>query len=274
MNPNFPYKVGFLGTGNLAQSMIKGLLEKKVLMPSQIMGSNRSAGKLNKLVEAFHIRAANTNEELLDFADVVVLCTKPQDLLPAIEPLASLFLPQHLVISIAAGITLHTLEKKLQSSRLVRAMPNTPSVIHRGVTGYMTNQKDPAVPAVVEDLLSPLGLVLQVDDEDQFEALSVSCAAGTGFVFELMTYWQDWIEERGFEPEVARQMTVETFLGAAMLAAHSSDTQIVDLINKVASKKGITEAGLESMRELEIERALRYSFEKSALRNRALAKED
>ena len=89
-----------------------------------------------------------------------------------------------------------------------------------------------------------------------------------------MMYWQDWIEERGFDPEVARKMTVETFLGASLLAAQANGTPLEDLQNKVTSKKGITAAGLQSMRELEIERTLRYSFEKAALRNQELAKEE
>jgi pyrroline-5-carboxylate reductase len=113
-----------------------------------------------------------------------------------------------------------------------------------------------------------------MEDEDQFEAFTVSAASGTGFVYELMMYWQDWIEERGFEPEVARKMVVQTFLGAALLAEQSGNTPLEELQSKVTSKKGITAAGLQSMRELEIERALRYSFEKAALRNRELAKEE
>ena len=80
--------------------------------------------------------------------------------------------------------------------------------------------------------------------------------------------------ERGFEPDVARKMVIETFLGASQLAEQSKGTQLEDLQSKVTSKKGVTAAGLQSMRELEIERALRISFEKAALRNQELAKED
>lgn len=153
-------------------------------------------------------------------------------------------------------------------------MPNTPALISRGVIGYVqSDSEDQGLPTLIEDIFSPLGYVLGVEDEDQFEALMISCSSGTGFVFELMTYWQDWIEERGFEPDVARKMTVETFLGASLLASQSKESSIEDLLNKVASKKGITAAGLQSMRELEIERALRVSFEKASLRNQELAKE-
>ncbi len=89
----------------------------------------------------------------------------------------------------------------------------------------------------------------------------------------MMLYWQEWLEERGIEAALAQQMTVQTFLGAADLAQQSMPQSLADLQAKVASKKGITAAGLESMRELEIERLLRYSFEKSALRDRELSQD-
>lgn len=271
----FHYKVGFIGVGNLAQAIIKGLVENKTLPPSHIFASNRSPGKLQKVVEAYGIQAMATNEDVINTCDVVILAMKPQDLSTAIDSISSAFSDRQIVISLAAGVNLRSLEKRLPQCRIVRLMPNTPSLISRGVLGYvLSDDEDTALPTVVEDLFSPLGYVLGVEDEDQFEALMISCSSGTGFVFELMTYWQDWIEERGFEPAVARKMTVETFLGAAMLAAQSKDSPLEDLQNKVTSKKGITAAGLQSMRELETERTLRISFEKAALRNQELAKEN
>jgi pyrroline-5-carboxylate reductase len=269
-----PYKIGFLGIGNMAQAMIKGLLDGKVIAPHALYASNRSEGKLQKATELFGIHSCATNEALIEKTDVVILAMKPQDLPAAIDPISSLFNEGQIVISLVAGVTLQTLEKKLPQCRIVRVMPNTPSLIGRGVLGYVMNEADQGVQILVEDLFSPLGYVLQVDDEDQFEALTVSAASGPGFIFEMMMYWQEWIEERGFDPAVARKMTVETFLGTALLAAQSKDTPLEELLHKVASKKGITAAGLESMRELEVERAMRISFEKAALRNRELAKSE
>lgn len=267
------YKIGFIGTGNLAQAMIKGLIENEIVEPKNIFGANRSAGKLQKLQESYGIQACATNEELIESCDIVILAMKPQDLPSAVESLSSIFSENQIVISLAAGVTLRSLERMLSEVRLVRLIPNTPSLISRGVIGYVTHNKDEGLEATIEDLFRGLGYVLKVEDEDQLAALTVSCSSGTGFVFELMMYWQDWIEERGFPPEIARKMTVETFLGAAMLASQSDSTELGELLAKVASKKGITAAGLQSMRELEIERALRYSFEKASLRNQELAKE-
>lgn len=271
---NMHYKIGFIGAGNMTQAIVKGLLESKSISPNQVYISNRSPGKLQKISEQWPVHTTQNNEEIIDQCSVIVLAMKPQDLAPAIEPLSSLFDPQQIVLSLAAGISLSTLEKKIPEARLARVMPNTPSTINRGVIGYLNNNaEDEGLPAIVEDLFSPLGLVVPVDDEDQFQALMITCSSGTGFVFEMMMYFQDWLEERGFEPEIARKMIVETFAGASLLASRYQDQGLEDLQNRVTSKKGVTAAGLESMRELEIERLLRYSFEKAALRNQELAKQ-
>lgn len=267
-----PYKLGFIGMGNMAQSIIKGLIESKAIQPNHLIASNRSPGKLQKAVETWGITAVSTNEDVVDKADVVILSMKPQDLNAAVDPLISAFRENQVVISLAAGFTTQMLRKKLPNTRLVRVIPNTPAVIGKGVIGYLVPTEDNGLESLVEDIFSPLGHVFAVDDDEQMEALMVCCSCGPGFIYEFMMYFQDWVEERGFEPEIARKMVVETFVGGSLLASQNKELSLEDLQNKVASKKGVTVAGLESMRELEIERLLRYSFEKAALRNQELAK--
>lgn len=100
----------------------------------------------------------------------------------------------------------------------------------------------------------------------------VACSSGVGFVYELMIYWQDWMIEHGFDEDVAKNLTLETFQGATALAKHSPQIDLEELQARVASKKGVTEAGLLSMRDSEIETSLRVAFEKAALRNQEMAK--
>ncbi|KHD88947.1 MAG: hypothetical protein OM95_05625 [Bdellovibrio sp. ArHS] len=273
MNPLLKtQKVGFLGAGNMAQAMIKGLVEGGI-PAKNIYASNRTPGKLQKLEEQFKINTVSSNDELIDRCDIIILAVKPQDLLNALEPVTRAFDEHKIVISVAAGIRMEKLERFIQGARLARVMPNTPSLIGRGVIGYLLNDDDDsALESTVEDLFAPLGRVIKVGDEDQFEALMISCSSGTGFVFEMMMYWQDWIEEHGFSNEEARLMTIETFVGASLLAAQAREG-VEDLQARVTSKKGVTAAGLQSMRELEIERALRISFEKAAMRNKEMARE-
>lgn len=209
-------KIGFIGAGHMSQTIIKGILDSKLIRPEQILVSNRTPGKLIKVNELYGVQTRQHNEQVAEECDVVILAMKPQDLPSAIEVFANHFEAHQTIISLAAGINLKSLEKMIPTGRLVRLMPNTPSVIGQGVIGFLTQNQDEVVGDLMEDLFSSLGVLMEVDTEDQFDALMVSCSSGTGFVFELMMYWQDWIEERGFSEEDSKTMTIETFLGASM----------------------------------------------------------
>lgn len=267
-------KIGFIGAGNMTQALIKGVVEAKQVKASQIYVSNRTPGKLLKLKELYQINTFEYNEEIVDHCDLIILAMKPQDLPAAISEISEKFRPEQIVISLAAGISIDALEKIVPNGRLARMMPNTPSLIGRGVIGLLTENIDESGSDLIQDIFSGLGVIFDVNSEDQFDALMVSCSSGTGFVFEMMMYWQDWIQERGFTTEEARLMTVETFLGASLLASQSSNIEIEELQQRVTSKKGVTAAGLTSMRELEIERALRISFEKASMRSQEISRQN
>ncbi|MGE0761956.1 MAG: pyrroline-5-carboxylate reductase family protein [Bdellovibrionales bacterium] len=267
-------KIGFIGVGNMAQAMIQTWTESGAVPANQIYGVNRTPGKLKKVSEQFGIVACDTIEELIEACELVILAVKPQDLVPALESISSTFGAHHVVMSLAAGVSVARLKRLLPNvKQWVRVMPNTPVRIRQGVSGYYLAGDASHLRPMMERLLKPLGAVIGVDDEDHFASLSVACSAGVGFVLELMQYWQEWLEEHDFDPEQARQMTVKTFLGASLLADQAPQMPVMDLQARVTSKKGITAAGLDSMRELEIERLLRYSFEKAAMRDKELGEE-
>jgi len=264
-------KLGFIGAGHLAQAMIRSLIETKTIEPSQIWISNRSEGKLKRVQEHFQVNAAATNEQLVDECDIVFLAVKPQDMLEAVESVSSAFQSSHLVISLAVGISISELERLVPNRpMIVRVMPNTAVSIQKSVTGYCLSERAKSAEGLIQALLSPMGLVVPCLEGEEFQALMVSCSSGIGFVTELMIYWQEWLEEHGFEANLARDMTVQTFLGASLSAEKNSGVGLSELQDRVVSKKGITAAGLQSMRELEVERAMRYSFEKAVIRENEL----
>jgi pyrroline-5-carboxylate reductase len=258
----------------MGQAMIQALVESKAVEPARLFATNRTPGKLKKVRELYGATTLKTNEELVDACDIVVLAIKPQDLTEALEPIASAFHSGHVVVSLAAGYSLKSLRKLLPNVRnIARAMPNTPAKIQKAVVGYCLADGAEGIEGEVQELLAPLGYVVPAEEGEAFEALTVSCGSGPGFVLELMLYWQEWLEEHGFAPEAARAMTVQTFVGAATMAERSESVSLEELQERVVSKKGVTAAGLQSMRELEIERALRYSFEKAVLRDQELSRQ-
>jgi pyrroline-5-carboxylate reductase len=263
--------IGFIGAGNMCQALIEGWRAKDLIAAKDIWVSNRTPGKLLKLKENWGVTTCDNNETVVDGSDVVILSTKPQDLEAAVEQISSSFAPEQVVISLAAGISLRKLKKVLPHCKhIVRIMANTPARIQLGSFAYCMSAPDLRVDNFIKRMFQPLGLTLKVDEGEAFQAFSVASSAGVGFVFELMIYWQEWLEEHGLQADDARQLTVQTFLGSVELARQSQGLSLAELQAKVTSKKGITAAGLDSMRELEVERLLRYSFEKSALRDSEL----
>jgi pyrroline-5-carboxylate reductase len=263
--------LGFIGAGNMAQAMIRAFLDSKKAAAEDIFITNRTDKKAQRLSQELGVRACGTNEELIESCDLVFLSMKPQDLYAAIEPIASTFQSDQIVASVAAGISLDDLQKLLPNTRkIIRVMPNTAAQVRQSVVAYACSSATVPHLGWLEDLLASMGVVVPVEDGDMMESITVASSSGVGFLFELMSYWQEWLEERGFEPAQAKQIAVQVFAGASALAAAKVEHSLEELARRVTSSKGVTAAGLESMRELEIERALRISFEKAAMRDKEL----
>lgn len=264
--------VGFLGTGHMAQNFIKGLVESAVIRPQQVWVSNRSERKAVKVAEMYHVQHAHSNEDLCENSHIIFVCVKPQDLREALEPLSSVLHQDHLVVSLAAGVSLRELRKVLPHGNLVRVMPNTALSVKKAVIGLAFEEKRSPLELSLRTMLETLGEVIEVEDGEMMSALTVATSSGTGFVFELMEYFKDWLEEYGFSEDQAQTMTTQTFLGASLLASENAHRSYSDLQDQVASKKGMTAAGLLSIRENEVERGLRIAFEKTVMKERQLGK--
>lgn len=266
------YKLGFIGAGQLAQSIMRALLDTKTLEPADIYASNRSEARLDKVVEKFGIHRCNSNEKLVESVDIVIIATKPQDIVAAIEPVTTVIDEDKIIISLAAGFDLHKLKKLLPNNKkIIRLMTNTPVKISQAVVGYAMTDEALLFEDDLKSLFSPLGVIMPIPDGESFQAFTIASASGTGFILELMQYWQEWIEGYGIESDLARKITVQTFLGTAALASKQSQMSLEELQSQVTSKKGTTATGLDSMRENEIERLLRLSFEKAVLRDSELS---
>jgi len=258
----------------MTRTLVSGLVSKNIISSKNIFVSNRTAGKQEKLVSDFGVMGVATNEELVDSSDIIILAIKPKDIIEALEGLNRSFDKHHMLISLAAGVSLSQIKKHTaEVGDIVRVMPNTPLAIGHGVLGYCSISESESVDFLVEELFSEMSLVEKVSEGEMFDSLMVASSSGVGFVYELMIYWQEWLAEYGFEKESAKNITLKSFKGAIELAEAQKQLSFQDLQNRVATKKGVTAAGLDSMRELEVERALRYSFEKAILKNKEISKQ-
>ena len=241
-------KITFLGGGNMANALIGGLVGKG-FAAEDIAVIELSAEGRERLVAAYGVRAYAAADAAALACDVIVLAVKPQQMKSAVAPMLAQ-LDRQLVVSIAAGLRLEDMSRWLGGHRqLVRTMPNTPALIGAGVTGlHALPEVDAAGRARAEQVLQAVGSTVWIDDEAQMDAVTAVSGSGPAYVFLFIEALQQAGEELGFTPAQARQLAIETTLGAAKLAAQSAEPASV-LRERVTSKGGTTAAALAMMEE-------------------------
>jgi pyrroline-5-carboxylate reductase len=239
-------EIAFLGSGSMAAAMVEGLIAKGVYAPAKIVcmgGSGTSAAALSKRTG---IRLALSVDELLAGADTLVVAFKPQHLAGA-DPRLSQLAKGRLVISVLAGKKVQALAQAFPAARnIVRSMPNTPSQIGAGITGWCAQAPlAPADRAVIDALFGALGLAIELP-ESQMDSYTAICGCGPAYVFEFAAALRDAALAQGFDPATSKVLAVETLLGAArLLARRGADPEV--LRSEVTSPNGVTAAGLRKM---------------------------
>jgi pyrroline-5-carboxylate reductase len=239
-------KIAFLGAGNMAAAMVDGLLATQVCQRSDLACYSASGKTATALAQRTGIRQTTSLDELLREADVVVIAFKPQHLAGSDPRLAELTRGK-LVVSVLAGKRLATLARAFPNARaLVRTMPNTPSQIGAGITGWCTSR--PLAEAdrkIVGQLLDAMGVAIEVEEKDM-DALTAVSGSGPAYVFEFAAALRDAGAAAGLSPAAAEKLAVETLLGAARLLARKA-VDPEHLRNQVTSPNGTTFAGLQRL---------------------------
>ncbi|SEM81285.1 pyrroline-5-carboxylate reductase [Pseudomonas sp. ok272] len=260
-------RIAFIGAGNMAASLIGGL-RAKGLDASQIRASDPGEETRARVAAEHGIAVFADNAEAIKDADVVVLAVKPQAMKVVCEALRPHLAPNQLVVSIAAGITCASLNHWLGAQPLVRCMPNTPALLRQGVSGlYATAQVSAAQREQALDLLSAVGIALWLEEEQQLDAVTAVSGSGPAYFFLLIEAMTAAGIKLGLPADVAAQLTVQTALGAAHMAA-ASDVEAGELRRRVTSPAGTTEAAIKSFQadgfEALVEKALGAAAHRSA----------
>ncbi|PSL13940.1 pyrroline-5-carboxylate reductase [Marinobacterium halophilum] len=238
--------VAFIGAGNMARAIIGGLLENG-FAPANIWAAEPDAERLEDLA-AQGLNTTTDNATAVAAADLVVLAVKPQimqavtrDLAPAAQQHQPLF------VSIAAGITLAALDQWLGGDvRLVRCMPNTPSLVQTGASGLFANARVSELQrAQATEVLEAVGIALWVQNEAELDAVTAVSGSGPAYYFLMMEAMTAAGVKLGLSETTARDLTLQTALGAARMAA-ASDVDAAELRRRVTSPKGTTERAIQT----------------------------
>lgn len=239
-------KLAFLGAGNMAGAIIDGLLAQNPQLEDQIFCLGGGGKTASALAARTGIKLADSLEQLLAAADVVVVAFKPQHLAGADPRLVDLTTGK-LIVSVLAGKRLATLERTFPRARnIVRTMPNTPSAIGAGITPYCALHPLAAADrSSVESLLAACGQHLELAEE-HMNAVTALSGGGPAFLFEFVAALRDAGVAANLPADVSARLAVQTVLGAAKLLAHRQ-TDPETLRNQVTSPNGTTLAGLRQM---------------------------
>lgn len=261
--------LGFIGAGNLAGSVIRGLLRSERWKPEQIIASEPNEQIRGALQTETGITLTAENAEVAEKADVILLGVKPSVVLPVLEETAK-HLAGKLVISLAAGIRLPSMEAT-GSARFMRAMTNTPSAICRGATALAPGaHSSDADLEFARQIFTAIGVVAMVADE-QIDAVTALAGSGPAFVYTVIEALAEGAQREGLGDEVALTLATQTVLGAAQLAAESKLSP-EELRRMVITPGGTTAAGLEAMKERGTSEGLIAAIEAARRRGAELAK--
>jgi pyrroline-5-carboxylate reductase len=239
-------KLVFIGGGNMATSLIGGLL-KQGFPTDSIAACDPVTKTRERLHSSFNIATYQNNDHASE-ADVVILAVKPQILKTVATELTSAIRHRPLVISIAAGIPVAALQTWLgEGVPLIRCMPNTPALLQKGATGlFATNYVSPAQRLLAKDIISAVGTVSWFDTELDIDRVTALSGSGPAYFFLVMEAMENAGVKLGLDRDIARQLTIQTALGAASMASQEEEVEPAELRRQVTSPGGTTESAINS----------------------------
>ncbi len=245
--------IAFIGGGTMGTAMIKGILAQGLTEPGQIRVSDPWPPRLEFLRETYGVHATGDNLEAIQDANIIVLSVKPQVLTKVGQQLHGNIRPSTLILSILAGSPISVLRRAMGHDRIVRAMPNTPGQLGKGITVWTST---PAVTdkqkAYAEVILGALGEQLFMEEEGYLDMATALSGSGPGFIFLFIEALIDAGVHMGFSRRDAGKLVIQTLEGSVALFKATSEHP-AELKNQVTSPGGTTAAGL-------------YELEKGGLR--------
>lgn len=264
--------IGFIGGGNMAASLIGGLINAGIAA-ADIYVAEPDSVRLKTLKQQYKINTSTDNNTTLN-CEIVVLAVKPQLLKTVCQQLDRTSLAGTLFISIAAGVTSGDIDRWLNHDvAIVRCMPNTPSLLQTGASGLFANARVSAAQKLqAEKILSAVGIVAWVDDEAQLNAVTAVSGSGPAYFFLLMEAMQQAGEQLGLPAEVAQTLVLQTALGAARMASESERSP-AELRQQVTSKGGTTEQAILSFQAANFHQIVFQALQAASDRSISLAAE-
>jgi pyrroline-5-carboxylate reductase len=262
--------IGFIGGGNMAEALIKGILQNsKSIVQSELLVSEPRDERRKHLSQSYGIKTTSSNKEVASSCNLIILAVKPQDMETVLNEIADDATENKTVVSVAAGITLTYLASKLKTKKLIRVMPNTPALVQEGISVMSLceclTDKDAAV---ARDIFMSVGKVI-VLPEKYLNAVTALSGSGPAFI----AFFMEALIEAGIKAGLkdnAFELAVQTLIGTAKLLESGMTPE--KLREMVTSPKGTTAAGLKVFEEKKFKETVIAAIDAAANRSKELGK--
>ena len=260
-------KIGFLGAGKMAAALACGFVRAELVFPREIIAADPFDAARKNFAAGTGAKTAAANLEVVRAADVLILATKPDQAPAALAEIAGAFTKKHLLVSIAAGVTLAKLEAALPAgARVIRVMPNTPALVGAGASAFALGKNATAADGeLAKKLLSAVGVAFQVK-ESLLDAVTGLSGSGPAYVYQFIEALSDGGVAAGLPRDIATRLAAQTVLGGAKMVLETGQHPGA-LKDQVTSPGGTTIEGLHELEKGKVRgvliNAVRAATEKS-----------
>lgn len=264
-------KIAIIGVGTMGWAIAQQLLDKQVVKPENLLLSDRSLS--DNVTKKFNLPIVEDNKTAVMHANVVILAVKPQDLGELLEEISFYILENTLIISIAAGIEIASIQRYFQSPHpLIRVMPNLGTIVGQSISCWVKNDDvsvDQAENAKV--ILASFGEEIELESEDDIDKVTAISGTGPAYFFYIAQLLEEGARKLGLKPEVARKLVIQTAKGSTALYESSGDADA--LRKQVTSKDGTTEAAFKTLDNKKVHETFIQAVQASYKRARELSLE-
>ena len=266
-------KICFIGGGNMAQAMIAGLVNKGFIAQN-ITVVDRNKSKCDFLKSRYKIKLLDNVSKAITESNILILAIKPQQMLELIASIKDDVTPEHLIITVAAGIQVFIYEKIFSKEIvLARVMPNMPSRVGYGATGiYFNKNINLKHRDIVTKIMQAIGIAVVVDKEEHIDVIAASAGSGPAYYLQFIEHLIESSIRHGLNKEQAKNLLVQTCLGTVQMILQS-DKDLQTLRENVTSKKGITAEALKVFADFNLGEIVDKAIQANIDRSKELSKE-
>ena len=243
----FSRKITFIGTGNMGEALLAGLLKAKLTKPENIMATDIRIERQKFVQEKWKVNTTSDNIKAVKFADIIVFCVKPQTISQVITEIHSVIKSDQLIISILAGIQTQTINKTIgKNNPIIRAMPNIPATVDEGATGIcLGDYAEEIHKEIAQTIFKAVGEV-EVVQESQMDTITGLSGSGPAYIYMIIEALTDGGVLMGLSREIATRLATQTVLGSAKLVRETGIHPAV-LKDQVTTPGGSTISAIQEL---------------------------